>query len=199
MNTIPEEWRPVAPSDLQQEMPGFEDWVLCGGHSVALFVGKDSRDHGDVDIGIFRSQAVTCLEAIGRHRVFLRDAGCHRPWDGGTIPERVHDIWIADRAGRYWAFQVMIYEDDGDRVLFRRDPRITWPKSCHSIDIDGVKIVNPFVTFLFKSHKRDLEAKEIHDLTAMIERIAQPGACRIGAKGITNQSMRSFENPVCLS
>lgn len=153
-------------------MPGFEDWVLCGGHSVALFVGRDSRRHGDVDIGIFRSQAETCCSAVGRERVYLCDGGALRPWHGGEIPERVHDIWITGRDGRYWAFQVMIYDEEGDQVVYRRDPRITWPKRCHSILVDEVRIVNPLVTFLFKAHKKELEAKEVHDLKAMIGRMA---------------------------
>jgi hypothetical protein len=162
-------------------MPGFEDWTLCGGHSVALFAGVDTRPHGDIDVGVFRSQVEICLRAIGADRVFLCRDGRHHPWDGSAVPLSVHDIWITDRAHSFWAFQVMIFDDDRDHVIFRRDRRIRWRKSRHSMLVDGVKILNPFVTFLFKAHKSksgELQEKEVQDLVSLIENGIDPARRR---------------------
>lgn len=53
-------------------------------------------------------------------------------------------------------------------MIYRRDRRIRWPKTCHAIEIDDVRVLNPFVTFLFKANKSQLEDKEVRDLVQLI-------------------------------
>jgi len=168
MNSLPTEWRPLAVEALKAELAGFDGWVLCGGYSVARITGRDSRPHGDIDIGVFQSQLAACLEALGRKRVYLCQEGRHHAWDGAKIPEAVHDIWITDWAGRYWILQVMVFDDVGERVIFRRDRRLSWHKRHHALEVNGIKMLNPFITFLFKASKSTMEDKEVHDLMQLI-------------------------------
>ncbi len=172
MSSLPTEWRPLPVDDLKAELAGFNDWVLCGGYSVARLTGRDERPHGDVDIGVFRSQLTACLCALGRERVWLCRNHTHHAWDGGEVSLDVRDIWVTDREGRYWVLQVMVFDDEGDRVIYRRDRRISWSKQCHSLEISGIRVLNPFVTFLFKANKPTLENKEAHDLVQLIEHAA---------------------------
>jgi hypothetical protein len=166
---LPATWRPVKVPGLQKELGTFRDWVLCGGHSVALLAGRDTRRHGDIDIGVFRSQLRRCLRALGQERVFLCRNGTHVAWRGTAVPADVHDIWITDRAGEFWALQVMVFDDHGGTVIYRRDRRLRWPKRYHAISIDGVRVLNPFVTFLFKANQAArLRAKDIHDFGKLI-------------------------------
>lgn len=169
MSLLPGSWRPLAIDEIGGLCGEFTDWVLCGGHAVALLAGRDTRPHGDVDIGVFRSQVEACLRAIGRKRVWLCWQGEHVAWDGGPVPAEVHDIWIADEEGKFWILQLMIYDDEGDRVIFRRNRDLWWPKSCHAVRVGGLRILNPFVSFLFKASREGMEAKEIHDLRLLIE------------------------------
>ena len=74
-------WQPLAVQDIQRELGAFKDWVLCGGYSIDLFVGHPTRAHGDIDIGIFRSQAVSCLEKIRNNRTFL------------CVPSQLPQLW----------------------------------------------------------------------------------------------------------
>ena len=136
---------------------------------MALITGHDTRDHGDTDIGVFRSQLCDCLRVVGANRVFLCRNGAHERWSGRGVPEDVHDIWISDAEGSYWVLQVMVFDDEGDAVIYRRDRRIRWSKKHHSVSISGLRVLNPFITFLFKTNKTALEEKEIHDLVKLIE------------------------------
>ncbi|MDB6169309.1 MAG: hypothetical protein JWM88_2173 [Verrucomicrobia bacterium] len=169
MEKIPSEWRPLRIVDLKGELAGFDDWVLCGGYSVALVANGDTRDHGDIDIGVFRSEIDGCLHALGKERVFLCVDGKHVRWSGETVPAEVHDIWITDTVGKYWVLQVMLFDDEGDFVVYRRDRRIRWSKRHHSRIASGIRVLNPFVTLLFKTHKPTLADKEVHDVIALIE------------------------------
>jgi hypothetical protein len=169
MRSLPQTWQPVPLAALRLELAGFQDWVLCGGHAVALLAGSDTRAHGDTDIGVFRSQLIACLAALGRDRVFLCRDGGHLAWDGMQVAHAIHDIWITSRDGQHWVLQVMVFDDEGDWVIYRRDRRIRWHKRHHSVSISGFRVLNPFVTFLFKANKAVMVEKEVHDLIKLIE------------------------------
>lgn len=169
MPSLPQTWSPLPVSALPAELAGFDRWVLCGGYSVAILTGADTRSHGDTDIGVFRSDLENCLRVLGLSRVYLCRSGTHVAWDGGKVAPEVHDIWVTSRDGRFWSLQVMVFDDDGDDVVYRRDPRLRWPKRVHSRIIDGIPVLNPFVTFLFKANKTKQETKELHDLRRLIE------------------------------
>ncbi len=63
----------------------------------------------------------------------------------------------------------MVFDDAGSNVIYRRDRRLRWPKSCHEVSVDGIRVLNPFVTFLFKANQAQLAAKEVHDLRKLIK------------------------------
>lgn len=168
MHSLPTEWRPLAVTALKDELADFDHWVLCGGHSVALLAGTDTRTHADIDIGVFRSEVEGCLSVIGAARVYLCREGKHVAWNGERVPPDVHDIWVTSRDGRFWVLQVMVFDDDGDEVVYRRNPSLRWPKRVHSRNVGGISVLNPFVTFLFKANKATQEEKELHDLRVLI-------------------------------
>lgn len=175
MTNFPTEWRPLPVEVLTAELAGFDDWVLCGGHSVVRITGRDDRPHGDVDIGVFRSQLTDCLRVLDRARVWLCRDHAHHAWDGGEVPPEVHDIWITGGDCRYWVMQIMVFDDEGDRVIYRRDRRISWSKLHHAVVIDGMKVLNPLITFLFKANKPQMEDKEVHDLMRLIAHVGGAG------------------------
>jgi hypothetical protein len=163
-------WQPMDVESIQRHLGAFRSWCLCGGRSVDWILGRDTRPHGDTDIGVFRSDLGRCLAEIGASRVFLcSPPGGLLPWDGSDVPAAVHDVWIADPGGRHWILQIMVYDDAGDFVVYRRDPRVRWAKSHHSFPVRGVNVVNPLVTLLFKANKATLEPKDCHDIQRLIE------------------------------
>lgn len=166
----PTHWQSPSIPQLQTHLAGFRDWVLCGGHSVDALLGRQTRAHGDIDIGVLRSRLTACLNAIGHERVFLCDPpGQHRAWDGGEVPARVHDIWISDAAREHWVMQILVFDDEGDEVYYRRDPRIRWPQRSHAVaGADGIALLNPLITFLYKANRQALEDKDAQDLGNLI-------------------------------
>src|ERR1700674_224180 len=101
--SLPTEWKPVAFGNLQSELGNFRNWTLCGGCSVDHWAGRQTRPHGDIDVGVFRSELRECLKAIGQQRVYLCfPPEAQKPWQGGEVPESVHDIWITHSAGEFW-------------------------------------------------------------------------------------------------
>lgn len=62
----------------------------------------------------------------------------------------------------------MIFDDEGEKVFYRRDPRIWWTKESHSFKIGNVRVLNPLITFLYKANKSKMEEKETKDISALI-------------------------------
>jgi hypothetical protein len=167
---MPSDWKPVALHELQRHIGSFTDWTLCGGCSLDLILGRQIRPHADIDIGVFRSQLTACLRSIGQEKIFLcSPQGRQTAWDGLTINANVHDIWVSDPLQEHWLLQIMVYDDEGDRVIYRRDRRICWSKKHHSLQIDEVRVLNPLITFLYKTNKTKIDEKEVTDITALIE------------------------------
>jgi len=167
-------WKPIEVETIQNHLGEFRAWCLCAGQSLDWIVGRTTRQHGDTDIGVFRSDLRSCLESIGTSRVFLCDPpGSLTPWDGADVPSRVHDIFIADPSGQHWILQVMVFDDVGDDVVYRRDSRIRWDKRDHAIGIRNVRVLNPVVTLLFKLNKSSLEEKDCLDLRTLIAELAK--------------------------
>ena len=159
----------MATEELQHTLGSFTDWTLCGGCSIDLLLGRETRKHGDIDIGVFRSQLVDCLHAIGAERVFLcHPQGKRVPWDGAEVDVAVHDIWISDPARKHWIVQIMIFDDEGECVFYRRDRRIHWSKRDHSVEVGAVRVLNPLITFLYKANRPRLEEKEVLDIVGLI-------------------------------
>jgi hypothetical protein len=166
---FPSRWKPAALPELQRHIGSFTDWTLCGGYSLDLILGRQIRVHGDIDIGVFRSQILECLHSIGREYVFLcSPPGTQTPWDGTAVEASVHDIWISDPRRDTWLFQIMVFDDEGEKVFYRRDRRIYWRKDRHSLEIGGLRVLNPFITFLYKANKSEIQDKEIMDIAALI-------------------------------
>jgi hypothetical protein len=63
----------------------------------------------------------------------------------------------------------MVFDDEGDRVIYGRVRRICRSKKHHSLQIDKVRVLNPLITFLYKTNKTKIDEKEVTDIMALIE------------------------------
>lgn len=142
-----------------------------------LLAGRKTRDHGDIDVGVFRSQLPQCLAEIGRETVYLCDPpGTVRKWDGDAIPGHVNDLWISSSDRAHWEMQILVFTDDETHVYFKRDHSIRWPKTAHALKCENYHILNPAITILYKSHQAKIEAKDAHDISLLIDMFAGAGS-----------------------
>jgi hypothetical protein len=164
-------WMPLEPQEIQRLLGTFDRWCLCGGKSIDVLVGRNSREHGDTDIGVFRSDLVTCLSAIGRRRVFLCVGGKHDAWDGDSLLDTINDIWITDVHRELWILQIVVFTDDDRFVYYKRNRSIRWPKESHSWRVNGLNILNPLITLLYKANQLQLADKDTADIRLIIQEL----------------------------
>jgi hypothetical protein len=96
------------------------DWCLCGGWAVDAWVGRETRDHGDVDLAVFQDDLPVLFEHLAAWQLIAHDplGPQQRAWDGrarpacaptparpaavtaGILPDRLVDIQVNERRRR---------------------------------------------------------------------------------------------------
>lgn len=96
-------------------------WALCGGWAVDAWLGKETREHGDVDLTIFLEDQLAVFEYLREGWLLnghdeLDDDGT-QPWDGRHLgfPAHIHaytddgmnlDIQLNQRVDDQWLFNM---------------------------------------------------------------------------------------------
>jgi hypothetical protein len=170
-------WEPVELPEIKTHVGNHANWFLCGGYSIDLFVGRQTRSHSDVDIGIYRSEIEDALRCVENGIVYVCDPpGSVTRWNGEPIPEHVNDIWVASSEEDCWILQILIFTDVGEKVVFKRDKNVSWTKAVHTIESKGYRILNPAITLLYKASRGKFEEKDAMDITTLIDCYSERGA-----------------------
>ena len=159
-----------------QVMAGFPcPWFVSGGWAIDLFLDRVTRDHADLEVGIFRRDQ----GALARHLAGWRLAkavdgpqgGEWVPWAAGErlvlpifqVRARPHD-GAAPGAPEYEFF----LNDAADGSWhFRRDPAITYPlASLVRRSARGLPIIAPEVQLLHKAKYH--RPKDEHDFRGAV-------------------------------
>lgn len=125
-------WQPWRPPQVAAFFaPLSAPWWIAGGWAIDLFLGRQTREHEDIDVLILRRDhaAVRSLFATWDMQAALpppRDETWpFRVWGQGEMLEpAIHDIWCRPSAAQPWAIQLMVADTHDDRWLFRRMPTI---------------------------------------------------------------------------
>src|SRR5688572_26931537 len=76
------DFAPVAAvADLMRGFP--HPWWVAGGWAIDLFVGRVTREHGDIEIGVFRDTQAALHEHLRRFDLFKAVDGAFVPWEAG--------------------------------------------------------------------------------------------------------------------
>lgn len=134
-------------------MEGFPaPWCVAGGWAVDLFLGKVTREHGDVDIAIFRDDQRAVHDHFRGWQVRKVVRGQLVEWPADKWLERpVHEIHVrAPQGGR--SVEFLLNERSGNVWVFRRHPAVTYPAS----DVmrrgqDGIPFLAPALVLLYKA------------------------------------------------
>lgn len=123
-------------------------WFVCGGWAIDLFVGRQTREHLDVEIGVFREDQRELRQLLADFSTFRRAAGDEQPWRGERLDHPVHEL-VAK--GRGEEIEVLLNERAEDAWVYRRHPAITRPLALALRERDGIPYLAPEIVLLYKS------------------------------------------------
>jgi hypothetical protein len=120
-------WDPLRPADVAALLRGCgARWWLSGGCGIDAWLGRATREHGDTDVSVLRTDW-SALAAVlpARLEPFAASDGELFTMPGGPAPSAVHNIWIRDAGTGRWVLQVNLEEGDERAWRYRRDPSVS--------------------------------------------------------------------------
>jgi hypothetical protein len=143
-------------------------WALCGGWAVDAWLGRETREHGDVDIAVFQDDLPLFLNHLDGWQLVAHDDNVPddtaEPWNGRKIdipghiharaPE-AHDRMpdnLDDPAGAGFGLDIQICERSADDWVLNRNPDITLPlHRCIEPSAWGLPTALPEVLLFYKA------------------------------------------------
>jgi hypothetical protein len=147
-------WEPITPAEVADTLQTLKaPWWIAGGQAIDAFLGRETHDPGDIDVGVFREDQLEVQAALADWDLQAADPpGSLRPWlPGETLPEGVYDVWCRCDPQAAWGLRLMLDESDDDDWVYRRMPAVRRPLSTLTWTLDGVPYLAPEVQLLYKS------------------------------------------------
>jgi Aminoglycoside-2''-adenylyltransferase len=165
-------WRPEVVADRLDrcDVP----WAIAAGWAVDLFVGRETRAHGDLEIAVPAHRFAEVRGRFGDCDFFIVGDGRVTPLEAGAVPtDERHQTWALERASRRWRLDVFREPADGDTWICRRDPSIRRPYAeVREFTSEGVPYLAPEIVLLFKA--RNLRPKDDADLARVLPLLDGP-------------------------
>jgi len=136
-------------------------WWIAGGWAIDLHLGRQTRQHKDIDVLVLRPHLPRLREQLAGWDLHAADPpGTLRPWPvTEQLPLGAHDIWCRPAPTADWCLQLMVDDlADGEggadqEWVYRRDARIrrAWRTLSGPASSPQRGVLAPEVQLLYKS------------------------------------------------
>ena len=140
-------------------------WCVVGGWAIDLFLGRQTRPHGDLEIAIVRVDLPALRAHLAAYRFHaVGDGEVRALAPGEPPPDDTHQTWVLDAPAQLWRLDVMREPGDHATWVFRRDETITAPRAQMIAVRDGIPYLRPEAVLLYKA--KSPRPKDEADLAA---------------------------------
>ena len=155
-------WSGLTPRDAVELLGSLDrPWWVAGGWAIDLFVGRETRAHGDLDIAMLRGDELALRDALPGWDIHVVDDGALKPWRFEPLSRHQHQFWMRREAGGPWDLEILFEGHDASRWLYRRDHRVTAPLDRFALRTSsGIPYVAPDIALLYKAKGFEIERNE---------------------------------------
>jgi hypothetical protein len=150
----------MTPCEVRELLCGVScPWWISGGWAIDLFLGRQTREHADVDVLIQRKDQLAFQEYLSDWDLHKAQQRGLEPWPNGEflIPG-VNDIWCRRTPAHPWSLQIRLLDTRNGTWVFRRDPTIVGQVAALGWAPDtGIPYLSPEIQLLFKARPETLD------------------------------------------
>lgn len=161
-------WDPWRPADIARLLRGLEvPWCVAGGWALDLFHGRQTREHGDLEIAVPAPDFGAVREALAGYTFEV--AGSGRLWPlGGPAFDLMFQTWVSDPVTGAYRLDIFREPQRDGLWVCRRDQSIQVPyEQVIRRTPDGIPYLIPEIVLLFKA-KHSALAKNQADFDASL-------------------------------
>jgi hypothetical protein len=150
-------WAAWRPDEAARRLAGVRaPWYVAAGWALDLHLGRERREHEDLEIGVPAARFGEIAEALAGFELFVAggpEPGYVWPLAGaGDTLETSHQTWVREPGTGLWRLDVFREPSEGDTWVCRRDERIRLPYGeLIERTADGIPYSRPEVVLLFKA------------------------------------------------
>jgi len=151
-------------------------WWVAGGWALDLHLGKVTRAHKDLDIGILRKDAAIVLAALPGWEFFeAKDGVLAEIVDGRAPRVEVNSLWCKQTNAQHWQMEFVLDDSAGECWIFRRDRGITCALSkAIRRNAEGMAYLAPEIQLLYKARApRPEDQVDFRQVAPQLDRNAQ--------------------------
>ncbi len=170
-------WDAWAPSEAARRLAGLgAPWAVAAGWAVDLHLGRQTREHSDLEIAIPRGRFPDVRRYLRDFDLYDVGNGRARRLDRGTEPDRDnHQVWVCQPEIPAWRMDIFLEPGDEHTWVSHRDSRVRMPlaRAIRHTD-DGIPYLAPEIVLLSKAkHARDKDEADLEHLLARLTRPAR--------------------------
>lgn len=154
---------------MMQSFP--KPWFIAAGWAIDLFLGSLTRQHSDIDIGIFRCDQHLLRNYLPEWR-FTKAVNFELiPWlTHESLELPIHEVHAQNTKDKSQILEILLQEKVGNEWAFRRDQsiRLNAAKAIHTSQ-NGIPFLAPEIVLLYKS--KYLRPKDGADFAAVYPKL----------------------------
>ena len=176
-----EAWRPEQAAERLREID--VPWCVAAGWSIDLFIGRERREHEDLEIAIPGRSLPEFLDVLAGFEVYAVNVPGRTTFtpimEAGEGLAETHQTWVRDPETGSWRLDLFRDPSDGDIWICRRDERIRLPYSeVIEWTDDGIPYGRPEIVLLFKA-KHAHQDKDQTDFEAVLPHLGTAARGRL--------------------
>jgi len=181
-----EDWAPWHPAEVHRRLvESTVDWYVAGGWAVDLWLGRQTRDHEDIELAIDRTDFPAWRAQFAGFALYDAGRGRLRRLGPGDGPDpRHHQVWLCDPAARAWRMDTFLEERPYGWWTCHWLPLVRHPMSLAvTRTAAGIPYLRPELVLLGKA--KDRRPKDEADLRALLPTLDSDARDRLRAGLVT--------------
>ena len=151
-------WSPLDVRGVAGLLAGLDaPWWIVGGYAIERFTGV-MREHEDIDVAVFRSDANELLRVLAEDfHAWANASGTLTPMldPSPRLPANAGQIWVRRDALSPWEVDFVVCEEREGKWAWRHDPTVTMTVGELTwVDDVGVRFARPEIVLAHKAKWR---------------------------------------------